>query len=48
MNISNKEIALRATRALALLKEVTVVSKKDGSRLTDSLFFYADIGIMLH
>ena len=40
MNISNKEIALRATRALALLKEVTVVSKKDGSRLTDDERFF--------
>lgn len=40
MNITNNEIALRATRTLALLKEATVISKKDGSRLTDDERFF--------
>lgn len=40
MSITNKEIALRATRALALLKEATVISKKDGSRLTEDERFF--------
>lgn len=40
MNITNDELALRATRTLALLKEATVISKKDGSKLTEDERFF--------